>query len=135
MFVATQPRRSLDSFSGLTTTPCPPLVLSVTEGFHNSFLLIFMQNAGGCMGGISSTTHYSMPTLHYPLSFQTLAHSFALFCTHAKLNSFIFKRFRTLCEKQPGVGYPFASQLSASELALPPVVKWRKLLRPAQTDT
>ena len=42
--------------------------------------------------------------IHYPLSFQTLAHSFALFCTHQKLNSFLFKRFHTLCEKHPGWG-------------------------------
>jgi len=30
----------------------------------------------------------------------------ALFCTHQKINSFIFKRLRTLCEKPPGVGVP-----------------------------
>src|SRR5260370_10042773 len=90
------------------------------------------------MGGGTGTTPQNLDHLFpipYSLSFHILAHSFALFCTHAKLNSFIFKRFRTLCEKQPGVGYPFASQRSASELALPPVVKWGKLLRPAQTDT
>ena len=28
----------------------------------------------------------------------------ALFCTREKLNSFVFKRFRTLCKKPPGVG-------------------------------
>jgi len=38
------------------------------------------------------------------LSFHILAHSFALFCTHTKLNPFLFKRFRTLCKKTPGVG-------------------------------
>ena len=42
----------------------------------------------------------------YPLFFQILAHSSALFCTQAKLNSFIFNRFRTLCRKPPGVGVP-----------------------------
>jgi len=36
----------------------------------------------------------------YPLSFHTLAHSFALFCTQQKRNSFFFKRFRTLCTKK-----------------------------------
>src|SRR5712692_5891321 len=41
---------------------------------------------------------------HYPLSFHTLAHSFALFCTHAKLNSLVFNRLRTLCTKHAGVG-------------------------------
>jgi hypothetical protein len=33
------------------------------------------------------------------LSFQILPHSSALFCAHAKLNSFLFKRFRTLRRK------------------------------------
>src|SRR5258708_25672192 len=40
----------------------------------------------------------------YPLSFHILAHSLALSCIHAKLNSFVFKRFRTLCEKHRGWG-------------------------------
>jgi hypothetical protein len=34
------------------------------------------------------------------------SHSCALFCTQQKLNSFVFIRFRTLCEKHPGWGYP-----------------------------
>jgi hypothetical protein len=38
------------------------------------------------------------------LSFHSLAHSFALFCTPRKLNPFLFRRFRTLCTKTPGVG-------------------------------
>src|SRR5260370_4387863 len=40
----------------------------------------------------------------YPLCFHILAHSSALFCTQQKLKSFHFKRFRTLCQKPPGVG-------------------------------
>src|SRR6267378_2338668 len=40
----------------------------------------------------------------YLLYFQSRAHSFALFCTPQKLNPFIFKRFRTLCQKHPGWG-------------------------------
>ncbi len=32
------------------------------------------------------------------------SNSCALFCTSAELNSFLFKRFRTLCQKPPGVG-------------------------------
>ena len=35
-----------------------------------------------------------------------LSHSCALFCTYQGLNSFVFKRFRTLCQKPPGVGVP-----------------------------
>ena len=42
----------------------------------------------------------------YPLFFHIHAHSFALFCTLQKLNSFLFKRFRTLCQKYRGWGYP-----------------------------
>src|SRR5712664_4076622 len=42
----------------------------------------------------------------YPLCFHILAHSFALFCTLQKLKSFHFKRFRTLCQKYRGWGYP-----------------------------
>ena len=33
-----------------------------------------------------------------------LSSSCALFCTRQKLNSFVFKCFRTLCQKPPGVG-------------------------------
>ncbi len=42
------------------------------------------------------------------VSFHDLAHSVALFCTQKKLNSFLFKRFRTLRQKTqlPGVGVP-----------------------------
>src|SRR5712664_4704471 len=36
--------------------------------------------------------------ISYPLSFQALTHSFALFYTQAKLNSFVFNLFRTLCQ-------------------------------------
>src|SRR5712664_1488944 len=35
---------------------------------------------------------------------RTHLHFFALFCIHAKLNSFLFKRFRTLCQKNGGWG-------------------------------
>ena len=48
------------------------------------------------------------PLFPYPylLSFHSLAHSFALFCTRQKLNPFLFKRFRTLSQKHRGVGTP-----------------------------
>jgi hypothetical protein len=35
-----------------------------------------------------------------------LSYSYELFCTHKNHNPFIFKRFRTLCAKHPGVGGP-----------------------------
>src|SRR5712692_4687900 len=54
----------------------------------------------------SSETEEPFFTPHYSsvLCFHALAHSFALFCTRAKLNSFVFKRFHTLCKKHPGCG-------------------------------
>jgi hypothetical protein len=39
-----------------------------------------------------------------PLYFHILAHSSAFFCTRAKLNSFLFNRFRTLWQKHRGWG-------------------------------
>src|SRR5260370_90130 len=63
-----------------------------------------------CNGGVypplalplSSAIPSSLNPIPYPLSFQVLAHSFALFCTHQKLNPFFFKHFRTLYAKQGG---------------------------------
>src|SRR5712664_3797781 len=40
------------------------------------------------------------------------SYSCALFCTDAKLNSTVFMRLRTLCEKHPGVGYPSSPLLT-----------------------
>src|SRR5260370_417163 len=52
-----------------------------------------------------------------PMSVFCLSHnSYALFCTHANLNSFIFKRFRTLCTKHPGVGERGCRGISKEEL-------------------
>src|SRR5260370_29991681 len=39
--------------------------------------------------------------------FHILAHSFALFCFPAKVNSSLFNRFRTLCTKYRGWGEEF----------------------------
>src|SRR5713101_2700060 len=44
-----------------------------------------------------------------------LSHSCALFCTHQESNSFLFKRFRTLCEKTPrGGGRGWRGELAAT---------------------
>jgi len=49
---------------------------------------------------------YSVPTTHLKFFLftllRTLLHIFAFFCTHQKLNSLVFNRFRTLCTKYPG---------------------------------
>ena len=51
--------------------------------------------------------HYSLATSlkFFLFTFlRTLLHFFAFFCARAKLNPFLFKRFRTLRKKPPGVG-------------------------------
>ncbi len=69
-----------------------------------------------CNGGVNppawfcpllsrSFRRYSLFPTRYPLCFQTLAHSFALFCAREKLKSFFFLSFRTLCQKHPGGGW------------------------------
>src|SRR6266851_4128493 len=57
---------------------------------------------GGVWGAFlpRPTTHHPLRTI--PFLFTFLRTLFALFCTRAKLNSFIFKRFRILCTKHPG---------------------------------
>ena len=56
------------------------------------------------VGGERAPTLFRSYDFHYPLSFHTIAHSFAIFCTHAKLNPTVFNRFRTLWGKHPGGG-------------------------------
>src|SRR6267378_2354005 len=98
-----------------TVAPKPLCNQSVTHSFYLD---------GGCIPVHTPpwrSPHDSDPLeclshVPYLLYFQSRAHSFALFCTPQKLNSFIFKRFRTLLQKtQPpgGVGEG-VRQLSAS---------------------
>jgi len=53
-----------------------------------------------------SSLHLARFRIPYFLFFHILAHSFALFCTSEKLNLFVFMAFRTLRQKNTGVGYP-----------------------------
>jgi hypothetical protein len=48
--------------------------------------------------------------------------SYALFCIQQKLNSFLFMRFRTLCQKHPGGGGGVSSQNSSAFLLLLPLL-------------
>src|SRR6266849_2327527 len=54
----------------------------------------------------SSSLRPASPFQHLTSAF---SHSSELFCTRQKLNSFLFKQFRTLSQKHPGVGYPSRS--------------------------
>ena len=65
-----------------------------------------------------SAFQHSNDSSIYPLSFQILPHSFAPFCAHEKLNSFLFKRFRTLRPKPPGWGGVTNHQPSPSPFQL-----------------
>src|SRR5229473_6851478 len=50
----------------------------------------------------SSSLRPASPFQHLTSAF---SYSSELFCTRQKLNSFLFKQFRTLLQKHPGVGY------------------------------
>ncbi|SRR5712691_4939215 len=54
----------------------------------------------------SSSLRPASPFQHLTSAF---SYSSELFCTRQKLNSFLFKQFRTLSQKHPGVGYPSRS--------------------------
>src|ERR1700687_3003148 len=66
---------------------------------------------GGGVHPAALSSHFPVPCtfLHsaeMQLScFQSIVHSFAQFCTHAKLNCFLFNQFRTLWQKHPGGGH------------------------------
>jgi hypothetical protein len=58
-----------------------------------------------------------LATHHSPLhSSPFFSYFCALFCTCSSLNSFVFKRFRTLCQKSPGVGGRGSSFLRRSDV-------------------
>src|SRR5260370_5160692 len=61
-------------------------------------------HSGTSSPGARARGRSSLATIFKFFLFHILAHSFALFCAPEKLNSFIFKRFRTLLKKNGGVG-------------------------------
>jgi hypothetical protein len=98
--------------------PVPP---SFSSKFHGINLLadphpltpvssIFYRNTGG---GPASPRRSDVPS-HFDLS-PFFSNSCALFCTLTKLNSFLFRCFRTLCKKPPGVGYLLSAKSLPSE--------------------
>src|SRR5580693_2475958 len=58
---------------------------------------------------LHDSTRFRLPLFSY---------SYVLPCTLKNHNSFIFKRFRTLCAKHPGVGYPRQNKSQASVRAI-----------------
>jgi hypothetical protein len=128
------PRTILGPLSFQSLTNCPPFAThwetlsfqSITNcKLCNSLVFKFVQNARWVGRSRGST-----PASIYLFYFQSVAHSFALFCTHAKLNSFLFKRLRTLCQKHPGGGIlfseaPWRRGKHATTFFLPPVMTSR----------
>src|SRR6267143_4501531 len=112
------------------SAPCPPLpatshvtkfpvvhplsIQQVTKCFsRNFFVLKTIHFDGGCIPLCGAAPHDRHPldclspfSIPYPLCIHILPHSFALFCTHQKLNSFLFKRFRTPRQKTARGGVP-----------------------------
>jgi len=86
----------------------------------------------GGVGGAASPRHLDVQSSRrfhvfpsYPFSFQIVAHSLALFCTLAKLNSIVFKRFRTLRQKtKRRIPPPSLFQESESVPARPRGKEW-----------
>src|SRR5260370_6148142 len=88
-------------------TYLPPQRALLNPLFINHFRTLFIVTGGvlppSCLPSSEVQTCGRFNVFpSYFLCFQILAHSLALFCTHARLNPFIFKRFRTLCKKPPG---------------------------------
>jgi hypothetical protein len=77
-----------------------------------SQLLPFDIHANWCgdVGGVPRIPAWTYsngpPFLGQLLSFDILAYSLALFCTHQKLNPFVFMRFHTLRQKSAQRGIP-----------------------------
>src|SRR3981189_2063000 len=103
------------SRSPVTKSPVvhPLSVQLLTKSYsRNSFVLKMIHFDGG---GVYTLRLFLPTFLGTPLhifafsrnqlsSFQSIVHSFAQFCRHAELNSFLFNQFRTLLQKHPGVG-------------------------------
>src|SRR5713101_5889445 len=87
-------------FLTLRSSLAPCLPSSVPSKFRIPQLLCLPfsqeQRRWGCGGTLPVSEFFA----RHSLSFQIVPHSFALFCAPQKVNSFLFKRFPTLCQKQ-----------------------------------
>src|SRR6266481_1822433 len=66
---------------------------------HEGLLVALLEN--------NSTSLPAFPAQRFSTECRYTSNSCALFCTHQKINSFVFNRFRTLLGEHPGRwGYP-----------------------------
>src|SRR5260370_26528027 len=99
-------RRSfhLSSHLSLFTVVHPLSVQQLTKcSSRNSFSFKTIHFDGGGVLNVYLFKRFDLLP-NYLLSYQTLAHSLALFCTHAKIKSFVFNRFPTLSQNPPAGG-------------------------------
>jgi hypothetical protein len=102
------------SFEGFSSSP------ALTLDHHQLFLPLPLTSMNSVPSVLKSTFNNTTP--HAPaagalcetpqpfhsigLAFPLLSYSYALFCLTQNTKRFIFKRFRTLCQKHPGWGMP-----------------------------
>src|SRR6267143_409912 len=115
---------SLRPTSVVPTTYALPLATAAPQPLCNQSVTHSFYLDGGCIRPPWRCRHDSDPLeclshVPYLLYFQSRAHSFALFCTPQKLNSFIFKRFRTLCKKTGGGGSGYSAWSKWATLSAP----------------
>src|SRR5229473_2641221 len=107
---------SLRPTSVVPTTYALTLATAAPQPFCNQSVTHSFYLDGGytplCAAPTTAILSNAYPMFPISFIFQSRAHSFALFCAPQKLNSFIFKRFRTLRQKTepPGWGRRISCQ-------------------------
>jgi len=96
-------------FRHVTKNPSPQVLVNLPLAncdARNPFRIRSYENCRVALDprNIPTSKHSNLPTYSDLSLF--LSHSCTLFCTHKKLKSFLFMRFRTLYQKPPGVGVP-----------------------------
>src|SRR2546425_3348452 len=104
MFARHQPHPSAPARRGGPARPCDSSVFPATSAI--SVLIPALSPKNPSFVFIRLRTLANSVHLFYsrPLSCPLFSYSCALFCTQEKRNSFIFRRFRTLCAKHGGWG-------------------------------
>ena len=100
---------SLRPTSVVPTTYALTLATAAPQPFCNQSVTHSFYLDGGytplCAAPTTAILSNAYPMFPISFIFQSRAHSFALFCAPQKLNSFIFKRFRTLRQKTQPPGW------------------------------
>ena len=130
VFAKLHPRQSADYFSAPIPMPDPPSpnshgIISFADPHHlNPIGSYRSTKGGGGRGAHSGRPFQPLAPRIQPQLFQSLAHSFARFCTCSKNISFPFMRLRTLCRNHPGWGVPMTDLFSPppSQLGAVPAI-------------